>query len=272
VIDLLIVTPTLNAEKYLIHCLNSTYKLRMSGAIHIIVDSGSTDSTLEIAREYGFEVFYCPPGNMYNAINTGISKYNTQWVTYINSDDYLYENSIIQLFKDENINDYDVIYSNIDFISDDGHFLHHFRTVSARYLKYYFKQGIMPIPQQGTIFKKKVFSDLNGFSILKKYSSDFDFFMKAFFKGYNFLKIQKTTLAAFRLHQDQISQKYKFEMRNEVIDSINSLTKKSNIFEKIYFSMYLKFINLDSYLSRFLRFYFLYKGIKFNTTMKIDEK
>jgi glycosyltransferase involved in cell wall biosynthesis len=271
-IDLLIVTPTLNAQKYLNHCLNSSYNLRMKGAKHIIVDSGSNDSTLEIAENFGVEVIYCPPGNMYNAINTGINKYNSLWVTYINADDYLFEDSIIKLFDTENIEENDIIYSNIDFINYNGHFLHNFRTIKEKYLKYFFMQSIMPIPQQGTIFKRKVFSELNGFSIKKKYSSDFDFFMKAFFSGYKFKKIQNNTLAAFRLHQDQISQNYYSVMENEVNDSINSLNQKTNFFQKIYFKTYLRFINLDSYLSRFLRFYFLFGKVKFNTTMKIDEK
>ena len=61
-------------------------------------------------------------------------------------------------------------------------------------------------------------------------------------------------------------------MINEVNDSINSIKQKINIFNKIYFRSYLKLINLDSYLSRFLRFYFLYGKVKFNTTMKINEE
>ena len=271
-IDLLIVTPTLNAQKYLHHCLNSTYNLRLEGAKHIIVDSGSIDSTLKIAENFGVEVIYCPPGNMYNAINTGMQKYNTKWVTYINADDYLFEDSIIKLFKNENIEENDVIYSNIDFINYNGNFLHNYRTINEKYLKYLFIQGIMPIPQQGTIFKRKVYSDLNGFSIKKKYSSDFDFFLRAFFSGYKFIKIKNNTLASFRLHQDQISQNYYAIMNNEVIDSINNIKQRINFFNKIYFRSYLKLINLDSYLSRFLRFYFLYGKVKFNTTMKINEE
>jgi hypothetical protein len=198
--------------------------------------------------------------------------YYTQWVTYINADDYLFESSIIKLFNTENLEEIDVIYSNIDFINYNGHFLHNYRTIKEKYLNFLFIQGIMPIPQQGTIFKRKLYSDLNGFSIKKKYSSDFDFFMKAFFRGYKFLKIKNSTFAAFRLHQEQISQNYYPVMEKEVNDSINSLKQKFNIFKKYYFMSYLKLINLDSYLSRFLRFYFLYGKVKFNTTMKINEK
>jgi glycosyltransferase involved in cell wall biosynthesis len=271
-IDLLIVTPTLNAEKYLNYCLNSTYNLRKNGAKHIIVDSGSSDSTLKIAENFGVEVIYCPPGNMYNAINTGIKLYDTEWVTYINADDYLFEDSIIKLFNIEYLDEIDIIYSNIDFINYNGHFLHNYRTIKEKYLKFLFIQGIMPIPQQGTIFRRKVYTDLNGFSVNKKFSSDFDFFMKAFFRGFKFFKIKNSTLASFRLHQEQISQNYYPVMKKEVNDSINSLKNKINIFKKIYFRSYLKFINLDSYLSRFLRFYFLYGKVKFNTTMKINEK
>lgn len=271
-IDLLIVTPTLNAEKYLINCINSTFNLRKKGAKHIIIDSGSKDSTLEIAKEFGIEVLYCPPGNMYNAINLGINKYDTKWVTYINADDNLFENNIIELFKDGKVKSFDIIYSNIDFINNRGHHLHHFRTSKEIFLKYYFSMGIMPIPQQGTIFKKHVFNSLNGFSVLKKYSSDFDFFMRAYFLNFKFLKTNSGPLASFRLHQEQISQNFHLVMSKEVKDSVNKLDFKPSLLVRIFFLFYLKISNLDSYISRFARFYFLYSKLKFNSTMNIHVK
>ncbi len=271
-IDLLIITPTLNAEKYLSNCLISSFKLRQLGARHIIIDSGSIDSTIDIAKSFGIEVLYCPPGNMYRAINFGINKFKEiKWVTYINADDYLYEETIIELFNNNILEEYDVLYSNIDFINRFGNYLHHFRTVKVNFLKYYFLQGIMPIPQQGTIFKNKVFQALNGFSINKKYSSDFDFFMRAYINNYKFHKIRNTQLAAFRLHQDQISQNFHLIMRQEVSDSIKSIKHKSNIVVFFIFSVYLKLINIDSYISRIIRFYFLNNKLRFNTTMKIDD-
>ena len=48
-----IITPTLNAERYLAGCLASVRLQAWPGVEHIVVDGGSTDSTEEIVRDYG---------------------------------------------------------------------------------------------------------------------------------------------------------------------------------------------------------------------------
>ena len=89
---------------------------------HIIVDSYSKDKTVEIAKSHNCKVIYCKPGNMYTAINQGISIIDSPYVSYINSDDIwigydqsLYDNS-------------DILYSDIDFIDISGRYIHSFRS------------------------------------------------------------------------------------------------------------------------------------------------
>lgn len=70
--SLTIVTPTLNSERTIRSTLEALRPLVETGAEHIVVDSGSTDGTAEIAESAGSTVIYHPPGNMYGAINTGM--------------------------------------------------------------------------------------------------------------------------------------------------------------------------------------------------------
>ena len=70
-LSLSIITPTLNSANTLPATLESISSLVKAGAEHIVVDSGSTDDTLQIAKCFGSKVLHCAPGNMYSAINEG---------------------------------------------------------------------------------------------------------------------------------------------------------------------------------------------------------
>ena len=56
----------------------------------VVVDSGSSDDTLEICARHKLRTEYEPPGNMYRAINVGMRLLDTEWITYLNSDDIVY--------------------------------------------------------------------------------------------------------------------------------------------------------------------------------------
>ena len=65
--NITIITPTLNSEEYLEDCINSVKKIskKFKNINHIIVDSYSNDTTLEIAKKHNLKVINCPPGNIY---------------------------------------------------------------------------------------------------------------------------------------------------------------------------------------------------------------
>ena len=47
-----VITPTLNSEKYIKECIESTYRQSFDNFEHIIVDGGSHDSTIEIIHNH----------------------------------------------------------------------------------------------------------------------------------------------------------------------------------------------------------------------------
>ena len=70
-----IVTPTLNAERYLERCLDSIWSHPVPGVEidHLVVDGASTDRTTEVAAAYPCRVVVAPDGGMYEAVNRGFS-------------------------------------------------------------------------------------------------------------------------------------------------------------------------------------------------------
>ena len=253
-----IVTPTLNSEKYILATISS---LNLSGSVslkHIIVDSYSSDSTLNIARACGSNVLQFPPGNMYSAINYGLRSGSAEWCAYINSDDLIYADSYFNALYSLG-ETADIIYGNADYVDSIGRLLHYWNSPSPLYLKYLLRSKTLPFPQPTMIFRRCVFEQLGGFNDRYSYSADFDFVLRAHVAGFCFQKYCGGPMAAFRLHPGQFSASKAKEMRNESLASLrlNLSCKPSRMKELFFIVLFLRIINIDSYISRALRARFL---------------
>src|SRR5690606_30717890 len=92
-----IITPVLNGGSFLPKAIRSVAEAAAMGADveHIIVDGGSTDGTLEIARaamaEPGSPITQLltgPDSGQSQAINRGVEKSKGRYVVWLNADDY----------------------------------------------------------------------------------------------------------------------------------------------------------------------------------------
>jgi Glycosyltransferases involved in cell wall biogenesis len=104
-----------NEEKNLERCLKSIYKLVKIGfAEIIIVDTGSTDSTVEIAKKYTDKVYLHKWKNDFSeARNYSISKANGEYIFVLDADEELEAeglNKIINFFRREDYIKYGVLY------------------------------------------------------------------------------------------------------------------------------------------------------------------
>ena len=212
-IKLRIAIPTLNAGKALSTTLDSLQGFGDFAEV-VIIDSGSTDETISIAERYGVPVRYHPAGNMYAAINEGLKDAEADWLTYINGDDILYAPNVIKRIKAAN-SDEDVLYGAVDFIDDEGRFLHTWKSARPNHLLSLYEAGYSPMLQQGTLFRNRVFRQNQGFSLDYKYVSDADFWFRALQAGVEFSRAENPTVAGFRLHENQFSQRMETEMKQE---------------------------------------------------------
>ncbi len=102
-----------NEEKYLERCLNSVEELVDE---IIIVDTGSTDNTVEIAKKYGANVaYYQWDNNFSNARNFSLQHASKEWILLMDGDDE---------FQKE---DYETFIKVVNTSKKDGHF---FKTLS----------------------------------------------------------------------------------------------------------------------------------------------
>jgi glycosyltransferase involved in cell wall biosynthesis len=249
-----IVTPTLNSASTLAATLASIQPLVAEGAEHIVVDSYSTDDTVEIAERHGTKVIQHPKGNMYEAINAGMAVAKGDWLTYINSDDLLYPDSIEDILA--TVDDlYDLCYGNIDRIDATGRFLFPWRSPPPHLLKH-FIPAYSPIPQQGVLFRRSVFDSLGGFDTSLRYSADYDFFVRALVEGHRFFKYTSRSIAAFRIMPSQLSQASFSQMAPEGIEIRRRLNENQSSLKiqtrKAFAFLYRNVSNLDNHLIKLL--------------------
>lgn len=90
------VVPIYNVEAYLERCIKSIIAQTYSDFEVILVDDGSTDSSLEICREYEkmddrISVYSKENGGLSDARNYGLARASGEYVIFVDSDDYIDE-------------------------------------------------------------------------------------------------------------------------------------------------------------------------------------
>lgn len=98
-----VILPVYNVQKYLCRCLNSVIQQSYKFLEIILVDDGSTDCSGKICdiyekRDCRIKVFHKENGGLSDARNYGISKANGEFLTFVDSDDYIDEDYVEYLY------------------------------------------------------------------------------------------------------------------------------------------------------------------------------
>ena len=89
-----VIIPVYNAEKYLVECIESVISQSFERYEVILIDDGSTDSSLEICKEYEardarIRVFHQKNCGVSKARNVGLDNSHGKYVCFVDSDDVL---------------------------------------------------------------------------------------------------------------------------------------------------------------------------------------
>lgn len=181
----------------------------------IVADSASKDGTLEICRRRGLHVLQVEAGNMYRAINAALRSADTEWLAYLNSDDWLYPGSLARLIAKGRETAAAVVYGNCDYADGQGRFVYSFAAATPRQLLPLFRLGRMGFAQPAAIFRADLYQALDGFDEAFRFKADADFYIRALQAGARFAYCDGTPVACFRLHARQLSNARKGEIERE---------------------------------------------------------
>jgi len=97
-----IVTPSYNQGQFLENTILSVLEQNYPNLEYIIMDGGSTDSSLDVIREYSNYLTYWqsqPDGGQVDAINAGFQRAKGEIFTFLNSDDFLLPGAVDHMVK-----------------------------------------------------------------------------------------------------------------------------------------------------------------------------
>lgn len=97
-----IIVPVYKAETFITRCIESIISQTYPNWELILVDDGSPDNSGHICEEFAqrdsrIHVFYKPNGGVSSARNLGIESAKGEWITFIDSDDYILPNYLENL-------------------------------------------------------------------------------------------------------------------------------------------------------------------------------
>ncbi len=116
-----VIIPVYNVEQYLKRCLDSVVGQTLEDIEIICVNDGSTDGSLKILKEYAAKDNRIKVINQENkgageARNRGIELAAGEFITFVDSDDYIADNCLKQMF--DAMADVDIIISDIENIAN----------------------------------------------------------------------------------------------------------------------------------------------------------
>lgn len=90
-----VIVPVYNSESTLNRCVDSILSQNFNKFELLLIDDGSTDRSGEICDEYAkkdfrVKVFHKENGGVSSARNVGLDNAKGEWITFVDSDDYIY--------------------------------------------------------------------------------------------------------------------------------------------------------------------------------------
>lgn len=99
-----VIIPVYNVEKYLCRCLDSVLSQNYPNFEIILVDDGSTDDSGDICDEYArkdsrIKLIHKKNGGSSDARNKGLGMVSGDYLTFIDSDDYVHEDYVSKMLE-----------------------------------------------------------------------------------------------------------------------------------------------------------------------------
>jgi glycosyltransferase involved in cell wall biosynthesis len=192
-----VVTPTLNAARYLPNCLQSVRLQGVPHLQHVVVDGGSSDETASIAQSAGGVQWLAQPGsNQSQAINAGLRATDGDVVAWLNADDAYTPGALVfaleRFGQDETL---DALYGDCDVVDDSDQLMWRIHP-GAYSFRRLLRRGNY-LAQPAVFLRRRVFERVGYLDESLQYGMDYDLWLRL--RGMRVAYVPRT-LATFRWH------------------------------------------------------------------------
>lgn len=184
-----IVMPVYNKEKYIARGIHSILVQTFNDWELIIIDDGSTDGSLNQCKKFRdsrIQVFHTLNRGVSEARNLGISKATGEYITFIDSDDFVAENYLEKIYKP----DEEMVIGGVEKVDINGKVIERIRPyldgnvyiedMAKTFYKEQLATGIYGFVSSKLIKKSVIEKNKIRFDSKINLAEDYDFFLKIY--------------------------------------------------------------------------------------------
>jgi glycosyltransferase involved in cell wall biosynthesis len=194
-----IVTPCLNAERFLAETIDSVLAQDYPRIEYLVMDGGSTDGTLEILKKYEHALRWesAPDGGTADAVNRGFALGKGEILAFLNADDLYNPGAVSTAVRHLRENPEEAgVYGDASWIDENGSGI-------APYPVRDFDRALLErecfICQPASFFRREPFENSGGLDPNFHLTFDYDFWLRLT-RTYTLRRID-ATLASSRMHR-----------------------------------------------------------------------
>ncbi len=237
-----IIVPVYNVEKYLEKCLDSLVNQTLKDIEIIIVNDGSTDNCRKIIDKY-----YTKYNNLIKVINqenkglgaarnTGLKLVTSDYIIFVDSDDYVEPNMVEELYDKILQEQADFVICGFNVVNEHYELIS--KTFPNKYEIYDFNTQMIfgNLCAWNKIIKKTLLDDDSLDFRNNVWYEDIDFSFKLFLKAKKMCILPKN-LYNYLLRQGSIMNSNNLQKNLDLIDAFNEIinyAKEKNCFDKYY--------------------------------------
>ena len=118
-----VIMPSLNVGDYMEQCLSSVLNQSLEDIEVICVDAGSTDQTLDIIKKHQkndsrIKILYSDKKSYGHQVNMGLKEANGIYISIVETDDYIDEDMLKDLYDASQDDSVDIIKANFYYLND----------------------------------------------------------------------------------------------------------------------------------------------------------
>jgi glycosyltransferase involved in cell wall biosynthesis len=177
-----LITVSFNSEKTIRDTIESVLSQNYKFIEYLVIDGGSTDSTLDIINDYKEKIQVVvsePDSGIYDAMNKGVRLSSGDVIGVINSDDFYPDSNVIstvvKAFEEDDNSE--LVLGGVDFVKNTD-LNNSVRRYSSKYfMPWMMRFGIMPA-HPAAFIRKEAYDQVGKYKLNYKIAADFDLLLR----------------------------------------------------------------------------------------------